>query len=383
MSVKARAAASRTVGSAGGRIRVVLVALLLLAGAAVLLVTRARPSAFAASPTLRPVVTGLVNPRALVFGPDGALYVGEAGRAGPTAVRAGLDKVHYHIGRSARILRADLHGTVTTVAGALPSVHWGDDTYGVAGLAFFGPHLYALLGTGGRDVGDPGYANAVLRVGQDGALTPIANLTAYNRQQPPRARRLDPARTDVEGGVPFGFAALHGRLYATDGNQETVTEITPSGGLRRLLEYPASDHVLTGITPGPDGALYICEFGPAPHGPDTGMITRLTLDGQRSTVWSPLPAVIAVAFDPAGRLYALEFSTGQRVPHSGRLLRRGPDGQVEVLASGLNFPTALAFGPDGSLYMTLNGHRSENASGQVVQVDLTRRSPLQQILDHL
>ncbi len=326
----------------------------------------------AASPRLQVVATGLVNPRGMAFGPDGALYVAEAGKYGAKEVRVGPERLRYRVGRSGRVLRIDpASGATQVVLDNLPSEHTsGDDTYGVAGVAFLGDTLYLLLATGGRDVGDPSFDNQVLRRTADGKLETVADLTTYNLEQPPLARKLDPNGTDVPGGVPFGFTALQGQLYATDGNQETVTEISPVGTLRRLLEYPASNHVLTGISPGPDGALYVCEFGPAPHKPGSAKITRLTLDGQRSDAWTGLQSAIGVAFDRAGAMYALEFSSGLRVPKTGRLLRRRPDGSGEVLASGLNFPTALVLGPDGNLYLAVSGHRSEDGSGEIVRVSL-------------
>src|SRR5205823_1829921 len=118
------------------------------------------------------------------------------------------------------------------------------------------------------------------------------------------------AHADVEGGVPFGFTSLGGRLYATDGNLETVTEITTDGGLRRLLEYPASNRVLTGLGVGPQGELYIAEFGPSPHGPNSARITRLTLDGRHTDAWTGLDTAIGVAAAADGTLYAIEFSSG-------------------------------------------------------------------------
>jgi hypothetical protein len=343
-------------------------ALLALLASVPVVAAAARGVRRGADPVIETVATGLVNPRGMAFGPDGALYVAEAGRYGSAKVRAGADKVQYHFGRTARIMRLDPSGTLSTLADGLPSVHWGDDTYGVAGVAFVGSDLYALMGTGGRDVGDPAYDNLVLRVAPDGQTQPIADLTTYNLQQPPRARLLDPKRTDVEGGVPFGLTALDGKLYATDGNQETVTEIGLDGSLRRLLEYPASDHVLTGLAPGPDGALYVCEFGPGPHGPGSAHITRLTLDGQASTAWDGLDTAISVAFGPDGSMYAVEFSAGTRIANAGRVLRRTPDGAVTVLASDLNFPTAIAVGPDGNLYVAVSGHRSEDGSGQILRL---------------
>ena len=51
-----------------------------IVGAAALAV----PLAAAAAPP-QPVMTGLDNPRGLAVGPEGALYVAEAGRGGPGA----------------------------------------------------------------------------------------------------------------------------------------------------------------------------------------------------------------------------------------------------------------------------------------------------------
>src|SRR5439155_19069728 len=185
-------------------------------------------------------------------------------RYGSTKIQAGQGKVRYQIGRSARVLRVDPQtGATSVVLDQLPSVHWGDDTYGVTGLAFLEGRLYVLLGTGGRDVGDAQYDNVVLERQPDGSTRVVANLTGYNLAQPPLARREDLKHADGEGGVPFGFAASAGRLYATDGNVETVTEIGVDGALRRLLEYPASNRVLTGLASAPNGDLYIAEFGPS------------------------------------------------------------------------------------------------------------------------
>src|SRR5262249_2795119 len=146
--------------------------------------------------------------------------------------------------------------------------------------------------------------------------------------------------------------------------------------LRRLLEYPASNRVLTGITGGPQGDLYVAEFGPAPHAPNSARITALAPDGRHFDAWTDLNTAIGVAVAEDGTQYAIEFSSGERVASSGRLLRRSPDGSVAVLASGLNFPTAIALAADGSIFLAINGHRSEDGSGQVVRVTLQDSGPL-------
>ena len=245
---------------------------------------------------------------------------------------------------------------------------------GAAGVAFLGESLYVLTAAGGRDVGDPAFDNVVLRVGPGGMAEQVGNLTRYNVQQPPRARQLDPTGAYMEGRRPYGFVAFDGRLYATDGNLETVTEIGPDGSVRRLLEYPASNHVLVGLAPGPDRALYVVEYGPTPHRPGGAKISRLSLDGDVADAWPDLTAAIGVAFGPDGAMYAVEFSSGRRTANTGRLLRRAANGEVERLATRLNFPTALTIGPDGNLYISESGHKSEDGSGRIVRVRLAAQS---------
>ena len=175
--------------------------------------------------------------------------------------------------------------------------------------------------------------------------------------------------------MPFGLTALDGALYATDGNQEHVTRISPDGQAQRILQYPASDHVLTGISPGPDHALYVAEFGPSPHLADSARITRLTTDGEIGVAVAGLENAIDVDFDGDGQLYVLEFGRpGVRIPQSGRVLRLRSDGVREIVASGLNFPTAMAFGPDANLYVTNNGHRGAGPDGEIVRVQLAPRT---------
>jgi sugar lactone lactonase YvrE len=313
------------------------------------------------------VASGLDHPRGLAFASDGSLYVAEAGSGGPQLVDVGRDRPHA-VGRSGRISRISPDGRRDVVADGLPSiVTAANEQVGPSGLAFIGDDLYLLTASGGWEIGDPEFHNAVFRVSPDGTLERILDYSAYTLEHPTRSRLEDP-RADVPLGMPYGLAALNGNLYSTDGNQEQILEISPSGEVRRIVEYPRSDRALTGITPGPDGALYVAEYA-------ARKVTRVALDGSISEVAAGFRAPpIGVAFDRDGTLYVVEYSTG-------RVSTLVPGGPTQPVQLGQVPPeaTALAFGPDGDLYVSTGGGKTkaglrESPVGQIVRLRLSPAS---------
>jgi glucose/arabinose dehydrogenase len=330
------------------------------------------PVAAAAGPTPSPrpkvevFASGLVRPRGLAFGPDGSLYVAEAGLGGERQIDLGLEKPHT-LGFSGRVSRISSAGERTTVVDGLPSTVTAEgDPVGPTGVAFLGDQLYLLTASGGGEVGDPAFHNAVERIAADGRREQILDYSAYLRDVPTRARREDP-RADVPMGMPYGMTALDGRLYTTDGNQEVVLEVEPTGAVRRVIEYPKSNRALTGIAVGPDGALYVAQLA-------AFKIVRLETDGTSSDVATGLRAPIAVAFDGAGFVYYLEH-------YSGLLLRFPMDNpeRRETVVSDLKEPTALALGPDGNLYVSTYGGNRSTVEGRIERVRLADQQPVSQV----
>jgi hypothetical protein len=80
--------------------------------------------------------------------------------------------------------------------------------------------------------------------------------------------------------------------------------------------------------------------------------------------------IVATVFDQAGNLYVLENTTGNPMPtpDTGVVVKVSPNGDREILATGLSLPTAMTFGPDGALYVSNKGFGYPGGMGEVVRI---------------
>jgi hypothetical protein len=313
--------------------------------------------------------TGLQYPRGLKFGPDGYLYVAEAGSGGTMSTDGICDQVippvgPYMGGFTSRISKVASDGTVTTVADNLPSgVNAVGDVLGIADVAFIRGTLYALSSGGGCSHGFANDDAAILRVNSDGTTNPIADLSVFQKANPV----VNPDPFDFEpDGSWYSMVAVHGDLYAVEPNHQEIDRISPmTGEIRRVVDISA---FFPPPTPenrswvGPTALVYHGNFffgnlGPFPVEPGTQQVRKLTPSGQFKSWATGLSTVLGLAFDNQDRLYVLESMTNLGFPGpnqfgSGTVVRIDPSGTQTVVASGLTFPTAMTLGPDGALYVS-------------------------------
>ncbi|MGH3010984.1 MAG: hypothetical protein ACRDMY_03930 [Gaiellaceae bacterium] len=165
---------------------------------------------------------GLTNPRHIRFGPDGLLYVAEAGIGGPAPATATpgcalVDNMFsqlgpYKPGFTGRISRIRPDGSRETADG-LPSISDNlGDSLGPTDVAWIGRTLYASLEGGGCSRGLPNDPAGIVRINRDGSYTFVADISAFVRANPvanePACGPLGDCEPD---GVPHSLlAALSG-----------------------------------------------------------------------------------------------------------------------------------------------------------------------------
>jgi hypothetical protein len=305
------------------------------------------------------VMSGLDNPRGLAFGPEGALYVAEAGRGGPgpcfvPPIRGGL-ACYGPTGAVSRLWR----GVQERVVTGLPSyAGLAGDATGAHDIAFHGRGGgYVTIGWGGEGLprsvlGDVGAQFGwLIHVPASGGWRPVADIVGYEFAVNPGGGLLD--------SNAYGLLAEPGDRVIADAGANALLGVAANGGISTLAVFPSraqgrsTDSVPTAVAVGPDGAYYVAELTGVPFAAGAANIYRV-VPGQAPTVaWSGFTTVIDLAFGPDGSLYVLEHSTGPvffALP--GRLLKVAPDGTRTTVVDGLTRPGSVAVGPDGALYVS-------------------------------
>jgi len=184
----------------------------------------------AIEPTPFVLARGLEGPRGLRFGPDGYLYVAEAGTGGTFSTVGKCTQVPAPVGPwtggpNARISKISPDGTRTTVASGFPSTFSvAGGTIGVADVVFLDGELYALVSGGGCSHGNPKSPNGIAKVDlKNGTWHLIADIGAWLKTHPAKYVAADDFEPD---GTLYSIIAVDGRLLTVEPNHGQVISVT-------------------------------------------------------------------------------------------------------------------------------------------------------------
>jgi hypothetical protein len=344
-----------------------------------------------ALPTFQLVASGLDNPRGLAFGPEGGLYIAEAGRggAGPCITGAEGPACYGPTGAITRVVPAVPASQIRLISG-LPSLapppaaaNAGQRALGPVDVDFQGrgngwvtiglgnnPAQRQNLGPAGENFG------RLLRFQPNGKYEYAEDLSGFEALANPDGGAID--------SNPYGILAAAGRRIVADAGANAINAVAANGAITNLAVFPnrsvphpflpgamvPMQAVPTTVVTGPDGALYVGQLTGFPFPVGGARVYRVPANGGTPTIYaSGFTNIIDIAFGADGSLYVLEiFANGMLSGDpAGALIRVTPDGTRTTIASaGLITPGGLAIGDDGGLYVTT--FATTPGGGQVVRI---------------
>jgi hypothetical protein len=337
-------------------------------------------SAAATAATVTPVMTGLDNPRGLAFGPEGGLYVVEAGRGGsgpPCRIQRGITQCYGATGAISRLW----HGVQEKWITGLPSMAAPSGAEAESGpqhISFQGRGgAYVTVGLGTSParreplLPELALSGHLLKVTPSGKIKTIADLASYEGAANPDGSLID--------SNPFGVLAQPARQLAVDAAANAILEVAADGEVSTLavlnaranptpIGPPSVEAVPTAVEQGPDGALYVSELTGVPFLTGFARVHRIAPDGTTSVYATGLTAVIDLAFGEDGALYALQHaSCGPFFACPGSIVRVAALAPHPVVFGGLSRATAFTIGPDGAFYVSNRG--TSAGIGEVLRIE--------------
>ena len=341
------------------------------------------------------LASNLDSPRKLNFGPDGSLYVAEAGRGGTGASIPSPSQPNASLfyGATGAITKIQ-NGVAERVVTGLPSLALpdGSDAAGVNDIEFDADgNAYAILGL----ASDPANRDSLLQVPDfshliaidsfedGGSWTRLKDFGLYEQNNNPDRQDVNTNLYDllIEDNTAFvidagGNDLLSQRAFGDEANDRKVNleTVFPT----RTTTDPLTGQVVTwqpvptSVAVGPDGAFYVGELTGFPFQANTAQIYRINAEGQSEIYAGGFTNIADIAFDRSGGLYVLEYDADGMLTGSdtGALIYISPDGKTRTTIADdeLINPTGLEIGADGDIYISNQGFIA--GQGEVLRLSL-------------
>ncbi|AVH70665.1 ScyD/ScyE family protein [Nostoc sp. 'Lobaria pulmonaria (5183) cyanobiont'] len=359
------------------------------------------------------IADGLYNAGGLSFGPDGDLYVTEAGIGGSGACvpppSGQGDSLCY--GTSGAVTKIE-NGKTERILTGLPSIALPDGTGGTGArdIQFDAKGKpYVLIGYGAnpafrdRNLGNTDLGKIIAPDFKTNSWTSVADLANYELAN-------NPDGSDVDSN-PLGFVIDGTNLVAVDAGANDLLRVNTGGSnLQAITTFPqdiltnpifppsdtpsnepaqvpsqgeavrsqfATQAVPSSVAKGPDGAYYVSQFTGFPFPEGGAKIYRVGADGKPTVFADGFTQLTDLQFDSAGNLYALQYAnqSAWKGNFDGSVIKIATDGTRTTLLSGngLESPSALTIGADGAVYVTNRGDRP--GLGQVLRIENIKSVP--------
>lgn len=349
-------------------LRSVLLAFCLLFG---LVLTAAAQEAPISADSGEVIGTGLHGPQGVWVADDGAVWVIDSGLGGDTEtpwISTSGEPIIAMMGDSGQLARIDPSTGEMEIVAAVPSIDIFTESIGGGRIAVLDGKVYVTVGQG---IGDPTQPApdlmGTVAVLEDGALVEVANLWDFERTNNP-----DPALFDTH---PYGITpGPDGMLYVADAGANDLLRVDPATGEVSLVAvfepipgvFPRPDHgnqLLTDAVPtavifDEAGNAYVSYLSGAPFVPGSAKIVKVTPDGEVSDYAGGLTMLTDLRWGPDGEMYAIQFGIFTQegpTPNSGALIHVKGGEESSVVIDGLSFPTSVAFNEAGDAYVAING----------------------------
>jgi DNA-binding beta-propeller fold protein YncE len=315
------------------------------------------------------IASGLDNPRGLNFGPDGALYLAEAGRGGTDACGPGPLGGDMCLGPSGAITRISGRSRERIITGlaSFASPGAGGQAFGPSDVQFTprGDGYFVVQGC----ILPSNTCGRLFQIGPRNRFHQVADLGAFEIAHDPAG--LHPGESD-----PYGVLALDHQRVIADAAANDLLSVSDTGAISVLAVFPERtvsglqmDPVPTAVLQASDGSFIVGELTGAPLPVGGARLYRVVPGRAPTVIADGFTNIIDLAEAPDGSILVLEIAKNSLASGdpSGALIRVNRDGSRRTIVDqGLSSPTAVAVGDDGDLF--ISNHGQEAGVGEVLRI---------------